>query len=370
MKTFLKKLPKKIALVFLLTLMLTNISCQDEINEIINEPDAETVENLTTNSPTFNAMRGTSNNSETLCTNFEYPISFNTYDSQFQIIDNTEVANDDELTAFLSSMVNGNNVGVIIEIDFPINLILSDNTIVTVNNNEELVNELNSSDETCVDLDTLFACVLAFLEIDIIVIDNDSNPTDGITSFELDFTFQCNGIDYDLSYYETQEDADNETNVITFPYTNTSNPQVLYVRAETEVSNDTFHQTFVVNLQVVEPTGNTTCPDDFVSFYLNDCKWNITSIDISGTYSQHDITFNDDGTIETVDTSNSNTYTGTWSISSVGTETLLELNFASPLQVLNGTWEVTECSLNNDDAYLQLVSSQLAAQMIITRDCD
>ncbi len=367
MKTFLKNVPAKIAMIFLFALLITSISCQDEVNEIITEPEVENVENLTANSPTYNAMRGTSNNSDILCTNFEYPISFNTYNSEFQIIGTTSVNNDEELTDLLLSIASGNN-NEIIAINFPINLILSDNSLVTANDNEELLEILNSSDETCVDLEALFSCITTFLQIDIFVSDNDSNSTDGITSFELSFTFQCNGIDYDLSYYETEEDAENAINPITFPYTNTTNPQVLYVRAETEFSNDILHEVFDVNVQVVEPTGNTVCPSDYVSFFLKDCKWNVTANDFSGSYAQHDITFNDDGTIETLDTSNSQTYGGTWSISSTGTVTSLELNFASPLQVLNGTWEVTECSLNSDDAYLNLEAT--LGEMTITRDCD
>ncbi|WP_162984942.1 T9SS type B sorting domain-containing protein [Mesonia aquimarina] len=63
----------------------------------------------------------------------------------------------------------------------------------------------------------------------------DTEALDGITTIDLSqraADFQENQPDTDLAYFESQADADNNTNAITDPtaYTNTSNPQVIYVR--------------------------------------------------------------------------------------------------------------------------------------------
>ncbi|WP_179008391.1 T9SS type A sorting domain-containing protein [Winogradskyella forsetii] len=68
-------------------------------------------------------------------------------------------------------------------------------------------------------------------------------------------------INVTLTYYETQMDADNETNPIVSPYTNTTNPQTLYVRAEQFVT--ACYDTTTLTLRVLpNPSGAMGNPED------------------------------------------------------------------------------------------------------------
>ena len=62
-----------------------------------------------------------------------------------------------------------------------------------------------------------------------------NNPGNEQEEFDLtDATLEINGGDtsIDIKYYQTQLDADNDTNALTSPYENTSNNQTIYIRAE------------------------------------------------------------------------------------------------------------------------------------------
>jgi gliding motility-associated-like protein len=78
---------------------------------------------------------------------------------------------------------------------------------------------------------------------DVFVCDNNDN--DGFTSF--DFTTKNpealltqDALDYNVSYYETPEDANSGENELTFPYTNTANPQTLFVRVDNASNTNCF----------------------------------------------------------------------------------------------------------------------------------
>ncbi len=76
-----------------------------------------------------------------------------------------------------------------------------------------------------------------------VIICDDNN--DGVFSF--DFTTKDpEALDtqdptlYTVRYFETQDDADNNTNEITFPYQNNSNPQQIFVRVENNGNSNCF----------------------------------------------------------------------------------------------------------------------------------
>ena len=72
---------------------------------------------------------------------------------------------------------------------------------------------------------------------------DDNNPGEEVEEFTLEDSMEevlqgQTGIE--ISFYETQEDADNATNPITSPYTNTSNAQTIYIRGENEITSNYF----------------------------------------------------------------------------------------------------------------------------------
>ena len=105
---------------------------------------------------------------------------------------------------------------------------------------------------------------------------------DGFEPFDLESkTEEITGGDLtiEVTYYETQDDADDGTNALTSPYTNTSNPQTIFIRAEDLNTGCVVSQGITLSLVVnplptpVIPTPLESCDvsnDGFTFFTLTD----------------------------------------------------------------------------------------------------
>ena len=351
----------------LFILFIAFVSCQEE--QIIETSDSD--QNITSDSIIFGKLSDVSTDDTIKCTNFVYPLSFSIYDSNNQVLRNESVNNDEELNDLLSSIENSDFDGSFIELNYPLSLVNSENETITVYSNQELV-EVLSTENNCDDLiDNLFACVFGLFQLDINVIDSDENPNDGITAFSLEIDLDCNGIEYDLTYFETQSDAEANVNEIVFPYTNTSNPQILYVRAETNYINQIYNEVFEVNINVSPQQENDVCPGDYTSGFLTQCKWNITNHS-STDYSDYSFSFRDDGTFTAENTSDNTSQEGTWlaadNDNGIGSFVRLNFDTATVLSQIAGDWDIKTCDLNLETAAFNLELGAESFTFII--DCD
>lgn len=80
------------------------------------------------------------------CIDFQYPISFSVFNTDFQIINVVNIENDRQLYSFLKRVKNAE---VIASLNFPITLEYADGTTVEVNNNEELATTINEAKDLC-----------------------------------------------------------------------------------------------------------------------------------------------------------------------------------------------------------------------------
>ncbi len=80
------------------------------------------------------------------CIDFQYPISFSVYDTEFQVIDVITVENDRELHRFVKRVANAE---VLASLNFPVTMLLADGSTVVVNNNEELERTINEAKDAC-----------------------------------------------------------------------------------------------------------------------------------------------------------------------------------------------------------------------------
>lgn len=80
------------------------------------------------------------------CIDFQYPISFSVFDTDFQIIDVITIENDKQLYRFLKRVKNAE---VIASLNFPITLEYADGTTVTVNDNEDLAKTIKDAKDIC-----------------------------------------------------------------------------------------------------------------------------------------------------------------------------------------------------------------------------
>ena len=333
-------------------------SCQNEsIQESSNDPReniSEESDLLTYLRTTTNTETDNNNDTEDDCVDFEFPITFLVYDTDWEIVQTIDAESDQDISDILEMI----DESTYVSINYPITLIYQSEVILTVNNNQELIEAFETYDEGCYDLSVLFGCAIDAMTVIDIVIQDDESPTDGIHAFSLDLEFFCNDIEYELQYFETTQDAESQTNPIVFPYTNNTNPQTIYVVASTEyegvlVSSNVFE----INVIIVDGETNADCNEwnVFEALVINESGWNITENNIfseNDNVNQYGISFSSDGSLVygTESPSYLNTHAGTYNIfvSATG-DTLAEFSFNDPNLPINPisdeTWILTACDL-------------------------
>ncbi|MEZ4857125.1 MAG: hypothetical protein R2812_11695 [Gelidibacter sp.] len=83
------------------------------------------------------------------CVDFQYPISFSIYNSDFQIIDTVTIENDAALYAFLDNLDDDNQGAVLASLNFPVTLVYANGDTLEVNNNQDLQDAINAAGDDC-----------------------------------------------------------------------------------------------------------------------------------------------------------------------------------------------------------------------------
>ena len=342
----------------ILFLALIFSSCQNEtIQEAPNDPQ----ENISEGSDLLTYLRSSTssennnnNNIEDDCVDFEFPITLLVYDADWEIMQ-TVVAESNQDLWYILDIIDESTY---VSINYPVTLIYQNEVILTVNNNQELLDAFETYDGGCYDLEVLFGCAIDALTVIDVEIQDDVSPTDGITTFSLGLQFFCNDIEYDLQYFETIQNAESQTNPIVFPYTNNTNPQNIYVVATTEYEGVVVRSNvFEINVIIVDGETNVDCNEWNVveALVINEPGWNITENNIfseNDNVNQYGISFSSDGSLVygTESPSYLNTHTGTYNIfvSPTG-DTLADFSLNDPNLPINPisdeTWILTACDL-------------------------
>jgi hypothetical protein len=312
------------------------------------------------------------------CIDFQYPFSIAVYDTNFEVIETVNVTHDEVLYYFLETLSDG----ILASINYPINLIQADGTILSVNTNEALEAAIAAAENTCDEDDdnnyndgdctqaqvteNLLDCFWRITNLDgntqliyefyfnadgsftfsteptsstvfegnwevttsqgnlVLNISNvsanitsfngswiidecsenqlllhsgnqevtlqkfcenftpfecfdnittticdEGNPYDGFVEMNLEELFISNVVctqDYTFGFYETQADADNETNaIVPTAYTNTALQQIVYLRIEDV--NGTF-QIYTITITVEDCCTNTTVLTNDLILYM------------------------------------------------------------------------------------------------------
>ncbi|TYB73838.1 hypothetical protein ES676_08835 [Bizionia saleffrena] len=83
------------------------------------------------------------------CVDFQYPIVFSVYNSNFQVTETVTIQDDEALYNFIEDL----DGGILASLNFPVTLILSDGSTIEVNNNVELEAVIEAVGDTCDDDD-------------------------------------------------------------------------------------------------------------------------------------------------------------------------------------------------------------------------
>jgi hypothetical protein len=296
------------------------------------------------------------------CLDFEYPITFFTFDNNQQQTGTVTVNNDMELYQFLSNIGDDD----FFSIDYPINVILQDGTVVQVNSNSELEDQIEACENSSGGGDPIDPTVF------------EQNLTTGvwyITYFFDDFdeTSNYNGYEFTFQTDNTAQ-ATNGTNTVpgTWMFEGGNTPDLTLFFGTTdpfdeldddwdiiEATNEIIRLRDVsgdgsIDYLTFERTpatgGGGTGTNDLIN-ELTDGVWYVNLLDDDGEietcdYVEYVFTYNLNGTATAV--SATTTVNGFWSVQLDDGMLDLILNFdttADPnFDDINDDWDVTSFS--------------------------
>ncbi|TBN01410.1 hypothetical protein EYD45_13480 [Hyunsoonleella flava] len=83
---------------------------------------------------------------EIRCIDFKFPISFSVFDRDFQMIEVVEIENNRQLHRFMKRVKKSE---VFASLNFPVNMVLKDGTVLTAENNEQLKRIIEAAKDSC-----------------------------------------------------------------------------------------------------------------------------------------------------------------------------------------------------------------------------
>ena len=146
-------------------------------------------------------------------------------------------------------------------------------------------------------------------------------------------------LNYQISYFSSYDDADNNENQLPDNYTNISNPQVIYARVQPVGSDQCFD---ITNFNLIVNNNPNLLPDDQKFYCLNDYPNTITlSAGSFNTSSNLDYLWSNGETTETIEVNSSGIYTVTVTdangCSSTRTITVTDSEIAAINYTIEGT---------------------------------
>jgi len=309
------------------------------------------------------------------CIDVVYPVTFFTYDPDFQQTGSVEVASDKEMRRFFAGL----SITDLISIDFPVTFEKYDGTKITVNSNQELAEAIEQAKEACDEDD-----------------DNDHNDDD-FTKERLDnLLVEClwlvkelkrnnqdnseQYVDYALNFKEdgTVITKDREGNMVTGEWETTVSDYRVKLTLSFDFVEDFNLEWFVyeidadrIKLHVLDDGDKiilknyceepgTTCDEEFIKTKLSNCVWAASNGESESFLDDLRIDFSNMN-IHVRNPNDTVVDEGNWEIS--GT-TLTFNDLSQEMENYIGDWEVVECSeerfkLRRGEEYL-----------VIEKDCD
>jgi hypothetical protein len=236
------------------------------------------------------------------CIDFQYPISFSVYNTNFQVANVVKIENDRELHYFMNRVKNAE---VKAKLNFPVTMELADGSEIVVNNHSELENTLRKAKNACNEDD------------------NNDFHDDDFTKERLDnllkicpwvvYEFQKNSTSLDNTYseYVLTFLADNVVkmrkksgDILTGKWTTRSTIKGTLIKLEFETVVDFNLEWFVYELEpgrikLYQEGGNkiilkkncdlvVDISKERIENYLQECYWRIARLNINGTDNDKD----------------------------------------------------------------------------------
>ncbi len=302
------------------------------------------------------------------CVDIAYPISISIFDSNTELFDSITLENDEMLYDFIEQLDEDD----VVEVEFPILLVLTDGSELEISDLEGLENTIESfieacdedddndfSDDNCNDctVEQLQAAFAGCADFGVNKFSLNGENLKGQYD-DLSFDFQGDGtvtVTSDMENFSGTWSASGSGNdiimVINIPSLNDFN-------ASWNV-NRILETPGITKITLNEGDGNTLRFQDAcnngnnggnngsnVDTILEDGMWQVASylngaIDETANFSGYSLTFNNDGTVIA---DNGTPINGTWSIENGDTRLVLDFGGAAPFDQLNIDWLVDSVS--------------------------
>ncbi|NNE33356.1 MAG: hypothetical protein HKN40_13410 [Winogradskyella sp.] len=298
------------------------------------------------------------------CVDFVYPISFSVFNSEFTIIDTVIIETDEALYNFLANLEANDNT-LIVSLNYPVNLEYASGEIVEVNSNQELSDVISAAEENCDDSEQSECNEDDVAELLLQCPWDINDPNDDFDIHQILF-FE------DGSITITEGDA---TSAIggNWNLVVTNNGLVLNIFDLTAYQEDLGGEWLLVScneneLDIVRGDYalqlEQDCEEDIdcsvtdIDDILEECAW-LLETDLIDTFTPVYVYFTDNGQILLQNGDGSESQIGIWELMVISGDVYLNLLFQDDFEVLNGQWQIVECSgeylyLVIDDNYIEL----------------
>ncbi|MCF6294669.1 MAG: hypothetical protein L3J25_03145 [Flavobacteriaceae bacterium] len=347
-----KLLFKFLTITFFALLFFT--SCQDEVIEStqINEQQL-----LVANSALAGLVQATSardgsvdnilDNANCLSINLPVTVIVNDITITINTLEDLELIED-----IFEEFENDDDV---LELLFPITIVLNNHEEIVINNQ----NELDAFIDQCTDdSDDDIECIDFLYPISFSIFNSDFQIIETVV------------IENDSQLYEFLENLeDNNSGAIlaslNFPVT------MVYANGETVEVNSNQELEEVLNDANVDCEDEEACSEEVVKMYLQECYWNIESYNDNNDLEHYDLYFFEDGLFK-VKEDGTIVATGTWNTSLGDSGVILHISeLTTPLvDVLSGDWLVVECDDDEFELEKLATSANEAIHIVIEQECD
>ncbi|MBT8325121.1 MAG: hypothetical protein KJO96_07450 [Winogradskyella sp.] len=289
------------------------------------------------------------------CVDFQYPISFSVFNTEFQVIDTIVIESDQQLYAFLESL-DDENAALLISLNFPVTLVYANGDTLVVNNNQELSDAIEAAEEDCDDDDPTLCdedeIAQNLLECRWEIDDTNFNDFD-----DLHITFNANG-------GFVIEGAPGTANVTGNWDLETTDIGVKLILSELTAFQEDLGGIWLIveceedELEIIkgdlELELDRDCETDFncevqdLAEDLIECYW-IGVSNLFENITPQPFYFTANGEVYLGNANGSDeTPTGTYDIAVTGSSIYLILDLGVPYEFLSGEWQLVEC---DDDRY-------------------
>ena len=310
------------------------------------------------------------------CIDFQYPISFSLYDSNFQITETVVIENDQALYQFLEDLNNADDGVVLASLNFPVTLIYANGETIVVNNHEELEEAINTAEEDCDDEDD--DCNTEDVEMYLqechwrIAAYNEDDVFENLYLFfnENEDLQILNGstTQYIEGNWTTSLSSDGHVEIV-ISELNGFQEDLGGSWIVVECDDDRFELVREFEGAITTMVIEQECEDDLecsaqeISMYLQECLWyagtNLYDNIIADTFQ-----FTEDGIVLITNPQSNEVLTGTWSIELTDGGIFIILDLPLPYDVISLEWKVTDC----DDDRIEMINED--DYLVFERDCN